>query len=155
MRTFFIWVFGLLTLSACVSSPIPENYSGPLATIRDSGFLETANRAQFFYLSEIDGKKIDNVLSASKKANAGRGFSMSTVEHARDVPAKASTLVLEGRVSYGAPIQEIMNSSTVYTVQRTVNFAPESNKTYVVKGTLTSERKEVWLEEAASGKRIE
>jgi len=80
---------------------------------------------------------------------------MSTVEHARDVPAKASTLVLEGRVSYGAPIQEIMNSSTVYTVQRTVNFAPESNKTYVVKGTLTSERKEVWLEEAASGKRIE
>src|ERR1051325_4395025 len=119
MRTFFIWVLGLLTLSACVSSPIPENYSGPLATIRDSGFLETANRAQFFYLSEIDGKKIDNVLSASKKANAGRGFSMSTVEHARDVPAKASTLVLEGRVSYGAPIQEIMNSSTVYTVQRT------------------------------------
>jgi hypothetical protein len=145
----------LLLLSACVTSPIPDNYSGPLATIRDTTVSETPSRAQLFYLSEIDGKKINNVFSASKRANAGRGFSMGTVEHARDVPARASTFMLEGRVSYGAPIQEIMNSGTMYTVQKTIEFAPESNKTYVVKGTLSAERKEIWLEDAASGTRID
>jgi len=144
-----------LFLSACVSSPIPDNYSGPIATIRDTAVSETSSRAQFFYLSEIDGRKIDNVFSASKRANHGRGFLMGTVEHARDVPARASTFTLEGRVSYGAPIAEMLNSSTMYTVQKTLKFAPQSNKTYVVKGTLSEERKEIWLEDAASGTRID
>lgn len=145
----------VLASAACVTPPIPENYSGPIAIIRDTAASESANRAQFFYLSEIDGRKVENVLMASRKANAGRGFSMSTVDFARDVPAKASTLLLEGRVAYGAPIQEIINSGTVYTVQKTLNFTPESNKAYVVKGVLSAERKEVWLEEVATGKRIQ
>jgi hypothetical protein len=155
MKKAIFWVLALLSLSGCVTSPIPENYSGPLATIRDTTLSETPNRAQFFYLSEIDGQRIENVLIATRKANAGRGFSLTTVSFSRDVPAKASAYTLEGRISYGAPIQEILNSSTVYTVQKTLTFTPESNKTYVVRGTLTADRKEIWLEEAATGKRVE
>jgi hypothetical protein len=62
---------------------------------------------------------------------------------------------LEGRVGYGAPIQEIINAGTVYTVEKKITFTPESNKAYVVKGTLTADKKEVWLEEMVSGKRID
>lgn len=117
--------------------------------------METASRAQFFYLSEVDGRKIDNALFASRKANSGRGFSMIAVPFGRDVPARASTFLLEARVTYGAPIQEMMNSGTIYTAQRTVTFTPEANKTYLVKGILSEQRREVWIEEDGTGKRID
>jgi hypothetical protein len=58
-----------LTLAGCATPPVPPDYSGPLATVRDSAQSETANRAQFFYLAEIDGNRIENVLSATRRAN--------------------------------------------------------------------------------------
>jgi hypothetical protein len=155
MRRIWICLLAFVSLCGCITTPIPENYSGPIATIRDTAISETPSRAQFYYVSEIDGQRIRTVLGATRLANQGRGFSLTPVTFARDVPAKSSTLTLEGRISYGAPIQEIVNSSTVYSVERKVTFTPESNKTYVVKGVLTAERKEVWLEEAATGKRID
>lgn len=155
MKFFLISVLALVSLCGCVTAPIPENYSGPIATIRDSANSETSSRAQFYYVSEIDGQRIRTVLGATRSANQGRGFSLSPVTFARDVPARLSTFTIEGRIGYGAPIQEIVNQSTVYSIERRITFTPESNKTYVVKGTLTAERKEVWLEEADTGKRID
>lgn len=145
----------LIALGGCATNPIPANYSGPIATIRDSVISETSNRAQFFYLSKFDDQLINNVLSATQKANRGRGFSLSTVPYVRDVPARQSTLKLEARIGYGAPIQELLNSGTIYTAEKTIQFAPESNKIYVVKGVLSAEKKDVWLEDAETGKRIE
>jgi len=155
MKKTFSYVLTLISLSGCVTAPIPDNYSGPIATIRDTVVSESSNRSQFYFLSEIDGQKVDNVLFASRKANSGRGFSLSTVNFTRDVPAKTSMLKFEARIGYGAPIQELLNSGTVYTMEKTINFTPESNKTYVVKGTLTADQKEVWLEDAETGKRVE
>jgi hypothetical protein len=155
LKKSLLWVALLLSLTGCVTSPIPANYSGPLATIRDTAQSETSTRAQFFFLSEIDGQRVDNVLIATRKANSGRGFAQAPVSFARDIPAKAATLTLEGKIGYGAPIQEIINMGTVYTVERKITFTPESTKTYVVKGTLTADRKEVWLEDASTGKRVD
>lgn len=154
MRNAFLYILGLISLSGCVTSPIPSNYSGPIATVRDSAISETSNRAQFYFLSEIDGQRIDNVLIATRKANSGRGFSLSTEIFARDIPAKPSKFKLEARISYGAPIQELINSSTTYTAESEINFTPESNKSYVVKGTLTADKREVWLEDASTGQRV-
>lgn len=155
MKEVCFCVLALISLSGCVTAPIPANYSGPIATIRDTAVSESSNRAQFFFLSEIDGQKVDNVLFATRRANSGRGFSLSTIPFARDVPAITSMLKLEARIGYGAPIQELLNSGTVYTTERTISLRPESNKTYVVKGTLTADQKEVWLEDAETGKRVE
>ena len=143
-----------VSLSGCATSPIPENYSGPLATVRDTAVSETSNRAQFFYLAQVDGQPVENVLGATRRANSGRGFAMSPVTFSREVPANPSTFTLAGRVAYGAPIQEIVNSGTVYTVEKKVTVTPRSNTTYVVKGTLTAERQDVWLEDS-TGKRVE
>lgn len=152
-NTLTLWV-ACLALTGCVTAPIPANYSGPLATIQDTAVAESPNRAQFFYLREIDGQKVDNVLFETRRVNSGRGFSQSVASFSREIPARASTLQLGARISYGAPIQEIANTSTVYTAEKTVRFTPESSKSYVVKGMLTADQQEVWLEEAGTGKRI-
>ena len=142
-----------LVLSGCATSPIPADYSGPLATIRDTGMAESANRSQFFFLAEIDGQLIDNGRSASKRANSGRGFGLTPQPFSRDVPAKQATFTLKGEIEYGAPIQAMMNAGTLYKAEKKVTFTPESRKTYVVKGVLTADKQDVWLEDD-SGKRV-
>jgi hypothetical protein len=135
-----------LALSACVTAPVPANYAGPIARIQDSAISETSSRAQFYYLREIDGKKVDNVLFETRKVNSGRGFSQTVTSFEREVPAGPSTLQLRATIGYGAPIQEIDNASTVYSVEKTINFTIQPYKTYVVKGVLTAEKQDVWLE---------
>jgi hypothetical protein len=142
-------------LVACTTAPVPKDYAGPLAAIQDSALSESTSRAQFFYLSKIDGRSVANVLGETRRANQGRGFLLKPTTYQRDVPAGAVTLTLEARVSYGAPIQEMMNASTVYSTERTLKVTLDSNKTYVVKGTLTADKKEVWLEDPATGNRVE
>lgn len=153
MKKLLVAVLALLLVSACATSPIPDGYSGPVATVRDTAMSETATRAQFFFLSEIDGNLIENGRSASKRANSGRGFNLSPQSFSRQVPAKQSTFTLKGEVEYGAPIQAMMNAGTLYKVEKKVTFTPQSNKTYVVKGVLTAQKQDVWLEDD-TGQRI-
>lgn len=142
--------------SGCTTVPaIPDNYSGPIATIYDSAMSETSNRAQFYYLGEFDGKRLDNVLVKTRQQNAGRGFSLATAQYSRQVPAGLHQLKLQARIGYGAPIQEMLNSSTLYSIERTISVTLESNKTYVVNGTLSADEKAVWIEESVTGERIE
>lgn len=143
-----------LTISGCVTSPVPPNYSGPLARIQDSAVSETSSRAQFYYLREIGGQKVDNVLFETRKVNSGRGFSQTVTSFEREVPAGPSTLQLRATIGYGAPIQEIANASTVYSVEKTINLTIQPYKTYVVKGVLSAEKQDVWLEDFFTGQRV-
>lgn len=155
MRALFWAAFFTVSLGGCMTAPIPQDYTGPIATIRDSAISESGSRAQFYYLSQISGQRVDNILGKTRIANRGRGFSLTPVEFRRDLPARQSTLKIEARVGYGAPIQEILNTSTMYSVERTMTLDLESNKTYVVKGILTADKQEVWLEDEATGTRVE
>ncbi|HVY05526.1 MAG TPA: hypothetical protein VHB46_06080 [Burkholderiales bacterium] len=155
MKNSICCALALAILCGCTSAPIPKDYSGPIATIQDWARSEDSSRAQFFYLSEIDGRKVDNILLATRQANYGKGASNTPVTFSRQVPARASKLKIEGRIGYGAPIQEMFHSSTMYTAEATLDFTPEPNKTYVVRGVLTPNKQEVWLEEADTRKRIE
>ncbi|PYO87598.1 MAG: hypothetical protein DMD58_14435 [Gemmatimonadetes bacterium] len=49
----------LAFLASCVSSPIPEGYTGSTATIRDSARPESGSRAIFFYVAKIDGNRTE------------------------------------------------------------------------------------------------
>ena len=154
MRKLLVAAAASVVLSGCVTSPIPDNYSGPLATIRDSGVAETSNRSQFFFLAEVDGQHVDNARSVSKRANSGRGFALAPQSFSRQVPAKPSTLTLKGEVEYGAPIQAMLNAGTLYSVEKKMTFTPQSGRTYVVKGILTADKKDVWLEDEG-GQRVQ
>ena len=65
----------LSLLGGCVTSPIPPGYTGPTATNVDDSTMETKFRATYFFVSEINGNRVENNLSVFRAANRGRGFS--------------------------------------------------------------------------------
>ena len=150
------FVFFLLAcaLAGCTTSPIPKGYTGPTATISDSTDLESRSRSLFFFVAEIDGAAIDNSLRATRSANYGRGFSISPMVIERQVPAKRVVLQLQGRVAYGAPIQEIFNAGRMYVADETIEVELQPQGRYVVRGELTEQRKAVWLEDEKTGERV-
>lgn len=133
-------------VSSCLTNPVPEGYSGPLAKIEDTYASRAERSIDVFFLDSVNGKKLENALTATTSRNAGRGFAMEPVGYARDVPAAAATFSIVGRTHYAAPILELTN--TVYEVKGDVNFAPEPNHTYIVRGTLGPDTSAVWIEDA-------
>jgi hypothetical protein len=157
LKNTLILSLACLVLSSCVTAPIPSNHAGPTARIRDTAIAESSRRAQFYYVAEIDGQKIDNALFETRKTNSGRGFSQVVADapFERDVAARPTTLKLRATIAYGAPILEIANASTVYAVEKTINFLVQPYKSYVVKGQLTADKQDVWLEDFITGQRVE
>ncbi len=145
----------VMFLSGCATQPIPADYSGPIATITDSTVSETSQRAQFYFLEEIDGRSVENSLTKTGQNNSGNGFTLMTSGYSRDVPARRCRLKLVARIGYGAPIQALLNTKTLYKAEKVIEVTLDSNKTYVVKGQLSASGQEVWLEEAGSGKKVE
>lgn len=146
MRNIVLSVAAALILAGCVTPPVPEGYSGPLAKVQDT-FTQRGDRAvDIFYLASINGKKIDNALLTTTSANAGRGFAMDAKQYTRDVPAQPATVTLTARTHYAAPILELTNP--VYQVKGDIQFAPVAGHTYVVRGELRADYGAVWLEDA-------
>jgi hypothetical protein len=140
----------IVFLTGCATNPIPEGYSGPRATIRDTGTSETGSRAVMFWLNEVDGKQIKTSPGETAAKNQGRGFSMSPVFIGRDVPAnKPLTLKLIGSRVFAAPILDLTNPS--YRVEGTVNFEPKEGKIYEVRGEVSEKYSAVWLVEVGAG----
>jgi hypothetical protein len=147
MRTIFS-AFVLLAVTGCAttSPSIPEDYAGPKSTIKDSVVPWSSSKVDFFYLDSIAGKSIDNSLTATGIANSGHGLSNMKAELLeRAVPAAPSIFHIIGRTRYSAPIQALTNP--VYEVSGDVNFSPEPDKVYIVKGDLGEDYSGVWIEE--------
>jgi hypothetical protein len=144
----------MLALAGCATSPVPEGYTGPTATIRDWAVPESSTRARFFYVSEVDGRMIRTSLAATRSQNYGRGFSLAPVVIERQVPATVLRLKLEGRTAYGAPIQELVLAAKMYSVEAIIEAELKPNVTYLVRGQLEEGKTAVWLEEEGSGERI-
>jgi hypothetical protein len=138
----------LLTGCSIFFSPIPENYNGPVAVIKDSVKPYSPSKADFFYLSHVDGKRIEDSDAATWYANYGRGGYMSNVVLDRKVPAQASVFKIVGQTVYSSVILTLAND--VYEVSGEVKFTPEKDKTYVVKGELGNNYSAVWIEDAAT-----
>jgi hypothetical protein len=142
-------------LQGCATNkPIPDGYTGPLATISDSAVAENSRRSRFFYLAEIDGRPVWDSRSGSKAANYGRGMNLTPGTLSREVPAQHVVLKLEGRVAYGAPILEIVNAATMYAADRTIEVDLEPSVTYAVVGQLTADVKDVWLMRVDTHERV-
>jgi len=61
-------------LAGCTTNPIPQGYTGPLATIDDSAVTRSSTSADLFYVSDVDGRPIEDSRAATNRANSGRGF---------------------------------------------------------------------------------
>ena len=109
---------------ATFAPPIPEGYTGPVAIIKDSVKPISEKKADFFYVSEIDGKRIEDSRIKTLNVNRGRGFNMTPSVIERNIPAQKATFTLVGRTEYAAPILALTN--TVYQVTGKVTFSPET-----------------------------
>ncbi len=145
-----VLIFSLLMLSGCATMepPVPENYSGPTALIKDSIKQHSTERSDFFFLEQIDEKDIPNSRISTRIANHGRGFYMEPVVIERRVKSQLAAFKVVARTEYAAPILALTNP--VYQVIGKVQFSPESGKVYVVKGEVGESYSSVWIEEEQS-----
>lgn len=146
----FSIAFILLLFTGCASSPLPENYSGATAIIRDSVVPINNSRAKFFWVSKVDGRTIESSPEKTRIENYGRGLNMQPKIVERKVAAQKLTVRIEAGISFAADILALTNKS--YAVGGEVELKAEPNKVYVVKGTISPETSSVWIEEAATGK---
>lgn len=147
----------ILFLHGCSTyQPIPKNYTGPRATITDSGFSEDGTKAQIFALTEINGKLVKNSFGASAGASYGQGFALTTVYVSREVQAKPMKVELTASHTTAAPIHALFSQAngTFFSVKGVTTFSPKPNRNYVVKGELKKDGSTVWIEDKKTGKRV-
>lgn len=146
-----------LLASGCATyEPVAKDYTGPTATLRDTGFSEDGSKAQMFAAVEIDGNRVMNAFWASANASQGQGNNLSTVFTERKVTAAPMKVTLRGSHATGAPIAAIAShiAGTFFSVEGVVDFAPKSDGKYVVRGELKKERSTVWIEDLETGKPV-
>lgn len=143
----------IATLAGCASyKPIPDNYTGPIATVADSGKSEDSTKAQIFALTEIDGHSISDSFLTSQRASYGQGASLRLELTERQVPARPMKVKIRGSHATGAPIHEMASRAlgTFFEVEGVVEFTPQADKRYKVVGTLSKSKSAVWIEDEAT-----
>lgn len=141
----------LLLVSGCAINEKPASVaiSGPKATIRDSGVVQSPRLVHIFELTGVEGKRLTGSGRATISANQGRGFSQTPYILSNDVPAKPLKLQIQAGTFYAAPILAMMNPTC--RVDGEVELNAEPGKTYVVTGKIAAESCEVWVQDASSG----
>lgn len=137
-------------ISLELSTPYPAGYNFSKAVIKDSVESSDSKEGDFFYVSHIDDKQIENAQNRTLRLNAGRGFYMTPYEVEREVSVNSAKYTLVGRTVYAAPILALTNP--VYEVKGQVETTLEQDKVYVVRGELRADYAAVWLEEAETHK---
>ena len=156
LKRVFVLCCASLLASCATYQPVPKDYVGPTASVRDTGFSEDGTKAQMFALTEVDGNRIMNAFWASANASQGRGASLTTVYPERQVQARAMKVRLEGSHATGAPIHAMASqlAGTFFSVEGVVDFTPKSNGRYAVKGELKKEKSSVWIEDVETGQSV-
>lgn len=143
-------IAALVFITGCASyKPIPQNYTGPIATVSDSGMGEDGSKAQIFALTAIDGRSIQDSFLTTRQASYGKGATIRLEVTERLIPAQAMKVKLRGSHITGMPIHEIASRAmgTFFEVEGEVDFAPQADKRYRVVGTLSKSDSAIWIED--------
>jgi hypothetical protein len=158
MNRIFLVLLAAGLFGCAAYKPVPEGYTGAVATIADSGrsesgYSEGSSKAELFALTDIDGNRIMDSFWATQNASRGQGLSLTVVISSRQVPARPMKATLKGSHTTGAPIHAIASqlAGTFYSVEGTVDFSPKPNGKYIVKGELKKGGSMVWIEDAETG----
>lgn len=157
MKQIFKLVGGLLValaLHGCAPyKPVPEGYTGAVATVADSGTPGDGMKSEIFALVEVDENRIHNSFEASGPQMSGWRTVLTTRFISRPVQAKPMKVKLVGSHIHldnmRAIVGQIAGSS--FSVSGAVNFTPVSGGNYIVKGELKKGASTVWIEDRATG----
>lgn len=146
----------VLLLMGCATNPLPDDYVGQTAVVKDShaNYVEASGmkpeHVELFAMTHVDGKFIwntrNNTVAATQTNSGGR---LIIVGAERKVPIRPLKVELVGLIHASGPLF----APSARETQRTVNFTPVAGETYVVRGRLAGAGFEVWLE-TAGGKRV-
>jgi len=149
------YLAAMLLLAGCAAgNPLPSSYSGPTATVQDSGHYEDDHRAVLFYVEEFNSKPINESLSETRARNRGFGREMHLWMVQREVPAEKVRLLLKGRVLYPAPIEEIVHLNSMYSAAQLIELDAKPGVVYLVNGKLAGKDSAVWLEELKTKEKV-
>jgi len=145
----------VLMLTGCASNPLPDDYAGQTALVKDShaNYVEQdgmkPEHVELFAMMYVDGKLIKNGLSNTMAATmqSPNGM-MIIVGGERRVPIKPLKVDLVGQV-FSSSLLGPKSRKT----ERSVGFTPVAGETYVVRGRLADSGSDVWIE-TGSGKRV-
>ena len=145
-----------ISLPSCVSYyNLPKDYTGPTATIRNSGTAQDAFKSTVFEVAKIDGK-LSN--ASAMQTPRGGGPVVQMGDSQVKVPAGQPLQVdLSGHDQFaadGPALVYALGGNVAKPAKASVTFTPKANATYVVKGQLAKQGSSVWLEDAANGKRV-
>jgi hypothetical protein len=141
----------LLVLSASIvgcattEKSVPETYSGPIATVTDSGQVQSTRLVHIFEMTKVDGRALEGSRVATLRRNYGRGMNQTPVILSNPVPAGELRVSLAAATVYAAPILEFTNPTC--RVKGETRFTAEPNGQYRVTGSLTSQQCAVWIED--------
>ncbi|MBD8513513.1 hypothetical protein IFO68_12610 [Photobacterium sp. CAU 1568] len=146
MKAVLIFIV-FVSMAGCASfMPVPENYNGPTATIKDSYSNKQSTTAHFFTLQKIDGNYVSNSFGATRSANYGSGAAFEPEITVREVLPKEQIFTITGYIFFPTDAQLLFGDNLA--VRGDLQFSPEAGETYVVKGTVSEKVSEVWLEDS-------
>ena len=159
MKNLAAFILTAVALAGCATNQpsVPQLYAGPRATLKDTVRVHGGSKADFFHVSHVDDKQIENNRIKTRSANRGRGMQLVPIHVQREIAARPTKLTIVARTEYAAPILAL--TGTVYQVKGEVEFTPEPGKSYVVRGELGESYSAVWIEDERTavvvGKKIE
>lgn len=133
-------------LAGCAHRPDAPAFTGSVALLSDASVRDAAsNRTQLYVVEAIDGKTIANSIESGSAQ--GSGATPRIVQ--RKVPIRPMKLTLHATEAGAASVraQSAPAAGAALSVTGTVDFTPEPDKEYVVRGELGVERSAVWVEE--------
>lgn len=144
-----------LILVGCASNPLPDDYAGQTALVKDShaNYVEQdgmkPEHVELFAMMYVDGKLIKNGLSNTMAATMQSPNGMLIIVGGeRRVPVKPLKVDLVGQI-FSSSLLGPKSRKT----ERSVGFTPAAGETYVVRGRLADSGSDVWIE-TTSGKRV-
>lgn len=136
---------------------IPEDYSGPTASIKDTSERGSNGAATFYYVEQVDGHDVINALSESRRASQGTGFRLNIANVSRPVRAQKITIKIAASETESAPIHSIFRAISGGRATPTAadfEFSPQAGRTYSVIGENRNGKLLVWLVDDANGERF-
>lgn len=153
MNRFAALIISIAGLTGCATQPTPVvKPTGPFATVVESAVGGGVGGGTFFFVAELDDQVLrDNVMRASLSASAGRGADLRLRGYERYVPAGKHKMKLSARFAYAAPIQSLFQSGGQEPLEAIVDVDLIDGGHYRVTGMLDAFRRELWLEDSATG----
>lgn len=152
MRSGAAAVAAVIALWGCTTNPVPEGYTGPVAKITDTYNYRSDTAYDFFVVTKVNGKRIEESVSTTAALNEGRGFAMRVFAISRKVPAEEATFTVMGRTHYAAPILAMVNP--VYEITGDIKFTPLPNHDYYVEGKMDDDHSVIWIRDNTTHQQV-